>query len=218
VLEVGAKWQLFDGDLALRTALYRADKTWERNTDLESTAAILTKKRRTDGIEFEAAGRLGSQWEIFAGVALMDAKILEVAENRNAATGALILSDPKLVGQVARNTPNYTFNLWTTYKIDSRWKVAAGVESKGRRFVYQPQTTNAGALFTSSGEFNPNTAPAYSRIDAMLSFDPNRNWQLRLNVQNLFDKVYYDALYDNGGFGVPGTRRRVIGTVTYKFL
>jgi catecholate siderophore receptor len=51
----------------------------------------------------------------------------------------------------------------------------------------------------------------------MLSFEPNRTWQFRVNIQNLFDKVYYDALYDNGGFGVPGTRRRVIGTVVYKF-
>jgi catecholate siderophore receptor len=44
VLEIGAKWLLMDGDLAVRTALYRATKDWERNGDLESTAAILTKK------------------------------------------------------------------------------------------------------------------------------------------------------------------------------
>ena len=44
VLELGAKWLLMDGDLALRTAIYRADKDWERNTDLETTSAILTKK------------------------------------------------------------------------------------------------------------------------------------------------------------------------------
>lgn len=58
VKEIGAKWLLFDGDLALRTALYHAEKKWERNTDLESTAAILTKKRRTNGIELELAGRI----------------------------------------------------------------------------------------------------------------------------------------------------------------
>jgi outer membrane receptor for monomeric catechols len=54
--ELGAKWLLFDGDLALRAALYQATKDWERNGDLESTAAILTKKRRTNGIELEVAG------------------------------------------------------------------------------------------------------------------------------------------------------------------
>ena len=46
---------------------------------------------------------------------------------------------------------------------------------------------------------------------------PWRDWSLRLNVQNLTDRVYYDALYDNGGFGVPGTRRRVLLTAQYKF-
>ena len=45
VVELGAKWLLFEGDLALRAALYQATKNWERNGDLESTAAILTKKR-----------------------------------------------------------------------------------------------------------------------------------------------------------------------------
>ncbi len=218
VMEIGAKWQLFGGNLAFRTALYRADKSWERNTDLESTAAILTRKRRTDGVEFEAAGRIGKQWEVFAGLALMNATILAVAENQNATTGVITVADARLQGQVARNTPNYTLNLWTTYKLDAHWKFGGGIESKGRRFVYQPQTTNASALFSSSGVFNPNTAPAYARIDAMLSYEPSKQWGFRLNLQNLFDKIYYDALYDNGGFGVPGTRRRVLGTITYKFL
>lgn len=63
----------------------------------------------------------------------------------------------------------------------------------------------------------PSTAPAYARVDAMLSYEPNKQWGVRLNIQNLFDKIYYDSLYDNGGFGVPGTRRRLLGTVTYKF-
>ncbi len=43
VVEIGAKWLLADGDLAVRAAAYQATKKWERNTDLESTAAILTK-------------------------------------------------------------------------------------------------------------------------------------------------------------------------------
>jgi len=53
-LELGTKWLFMDGDLAFRTALYTSTKDWERNTDLESTAAILTKKRRTNGLELEA--------------------------------------------------------------------------------------------------------------------------------------------------------------------
>ena len=44
-----------------------------------------------------------------------------------------------------------------------------------------------------------------------------KTWALRLNIKNLFDKVYFDSLYDNGGFTVPGTRRTVIMTAQLKF-
>ena len=110
---------MLDGDLALRAALYRATKYWERNTDLEATASILTNKRRTDGIELEAAGRINKNWEVFAGISLMDARILEVAENINATTGAITRGNAGYIGQRARNTPRYTFNLWSTYKFVS---------------------------------------------------------------------------------------------------
>jgi catecholate siderophore receptor len=218
VLELGAKWLFFDGDLAFRTALYRAEKEYERNNDLESTAAILTNKRRTDGLELELAGRVNAKWEVFAGLALMNAKILEVAVNQdgNDAGTDLDVANPALVGQRARNTPPYTFNLWTTYKLDDKWKVGGGVEVKGDRYGYVP--SSAGAIPTLPGDtaFHPNTAPAYVRWDAMVSYEM-RKYALRLNVQNLLDNVYYDSIYDNGAFSVPGTRRKFILTGEYKF-
>lgn len=221
VLELGAKLLLMDGDLALRAAVYRAEKEWERNTDLESTATILTKKRRTDGMELEVAGRVTEHWEVFAGLALMDAVILEVAQNYQA--GVLVSADPRYKGQRARNTPTYTFNLWTTYKLGP-WKIGGGVEAKGDRYAYVPSSSNPAAFPIATGgsataaasEFSPNTAPAYARWDAMLAYE-QKHWGLRLNVQNLFDKLYYDAVYDNGGFVVPGQRRRAILTAEFRF-
>ena len=214
VTEIGAKWLLLGGDLALRTALYRANKDWERNTDLESTAAILTRKRRTDGFEVEIAGRVTDRWEVFSGLALMDAKILETATNVNATTGALTTGDQRLVGERARNTPVYTFNLWNTYKLTGNWKVGGGVEAKGKRFGYQPQQAVSSAFV--NGKFTPNTAEAYARFDAMLAYEENR-WAVRLNVKNLFDKLYWDSVYDNGGFTVPGIRRAAMLTGELKF-
>lgn len=202
VVELGAKWLAFEGDLALRAALYRANKAWERSTDLESTAAVLTRKRRTDGIELEAAGRVNDRWEIFSGIALMDAKILESSGN------------PEYAGKRARNTPRYTLNLWTTYKVGGPWKVGGGVEAKGDRQGFNP--SNNGAVPTLNGAYHPNTAPAYARWDAMLAYEQPK-WAMRLNVKNLFDKLYYDAIYDNGPFTIPGTRRTVILTTELKF-
>lgn len=216
VLELGAKWLLLDGNLALRAALYRAEKEWERNNDLEATAAILTKKRRTDGIELEAAGRITSNWEVFAGVALMDAEILEVAENVNANTGAITNANAGYQGQRARNTPPYTANLWTTYKLGSGWKIGGGAEAKGERYGYNPSGAGAVPTLPGGSEFHPNTAPAYVRWDALVGYE-QPTYAIYLNVQNLFDTVYYDALYDNGSLVVPGQGRRLILSGEYKF-
>ena len=214
VVELGAKWLLFEGDLALRAALYQATKDWERNGDLESTAAILTRKRRTKGIELEAAGRIGERWEVFSGLSLMDARILEVAENINATTGAVTVADTRFVGQPARNTPPWTINLWSTYRPAPEWKVGGGVEAKAHRYAYSP----TGAFPTAAGgtTFAANIAPAYARWDAMAAYEA-KDWTLRLNVKNLFDRLYWDAIYDNGGFATPGTRRTISLTGELKF-
>ncbi|MBV2264385.1 MAG: TonB-dependent siderophore receptor [Thauera sp.] len=205
VTELGAKWMLMEGDLALRAALYRADKEWERNTDLESTAAILTKKRRTDGLELEVAGRVTPNWEVFSGFSLMDAEILEVAPG----------ADARLEGQRPRNTPKLTFNLWSTYALGGGWKIGGGVEAKSDRYAYVPTAANANSNFV-NGKFSPNTAPGYARWDAMLAYE-QKTWAARLNVKNIFDRVYYDAVYDQGGFAIPGSGRAIILTGEYKF-
>ncbi len=201
VMELGAKWLFLEGDVAFRAALYRAEKDWERNIDLESTATVLTQKRRTDGIEFELAGRMSDRWEIFSGLALMDGVILKADDATSAG----------YEGKRPRNTPSYTFNLWTTYRLTPEWKVGGGVEAKGKRSGYQP----TGAT-SSTFVFNPNTNPAYERFDAMIAYEQPK-WTARLNIKNIFDKVYYDAIYDNGGFTIPGLRRQAILTTEFKF-
>ncbi len=223
VIELGAKWLLADGDLSLRAAVYQATKDWERSTDLESTSAVLTKKRRTRGIELEAAGRVTDEWEVFAGLALMDAKILEVSENwqvvNGVQTGAYVYGNPEYVGKRARNTPKYTFNLWSTYQLTDKWKLGGGLEAKGDRQAFNPGNSTAvvaSAAPTLNGQYHPNTAPSYVRWDAMVAYEQGK-WAYRLNIKNLFDKVYYDSVYDNGGFTVPGPRRTAVLTAEYKF-
>jgi catecholate siderophore receptor len=213
-IELGTKWLFLDGDLAFRTALYSTEKDWERNTDLESTAAILTKKRRTNGLEFELAGRITENWEVFSGLAFMDAEILEVAENVNAGSGAITKAYSGYEGKRPRNTPPATFNIWSTYKFAEKWKFGMGLEAKAERLGYNPSGV-AGSNFT-DGKFDPNKLPGYARIDAMLSYE-EKKWAVKLNVKNLLDKTYYDAIYDNGSFSVPGNSRTVILTTELKF-
>lgn len=243
--EVGAKWELFEGNLSLRTALYRAEKFYERNTDLEqANVALLSKKRHTDGIEIEAAGRISSRWEVFGGVAFMDAEIDEqvagtlrgtfaqvsggnYAAGQEANADRLVYSgkgNPFSVGKRPRNAPVYTFNLWSTYKVADNWKVGLGAEGKGERAAYglgscDTATRNATTglwTYNACSAPNVNKAPSYVRWDAMISYEQPK-YAIRLNVLNLTDKYYYDSLYENGGHVVPGTERAYQLTMDYRF-
>ena len=144
----------------------------------------------------------------------MDAEILDTAENVNATTGVITKGNLGYIGKRARNTPEYTYNVWTTYKLGGGWKIGGGVEAKGDRQGFNP--SNAGAPPTLNGAYHPNTAPSYVRWDAMAAYE-QKSWSVRLNVQNLFDKEYYDAIYDNGPFTVPGQGRRFILTGELKY-
>lgn len=200
--ELGAKWELFEGDLSLRTAVYRTIKEWERNTDVMSASSnpILSKERHTDGIELEAAGRITDNWDVFAGLALMDPEVDAVAPGKS----------DIVVGQKPPNSTDYTFNVWTTYKLGGGWKVGGGIEGKGDRAVYS--YPNSGTT-----SFNPNVAPHYIRYDAMIGYT-QKNYAVQLNVKNLFDTTYYESAYINGGFAVPGTGRTAQVTLDYKFF
>lgn len=201
--ELGAKFELFEGDLSLRTAIYRTIKEWERNTDVMSASAnpILSKERHTDGIELEVAGRITDNWDVFAGVALMDPEVDAVSAGK----------DDMYIGQKPPNSTDYTFNLWTTYKLPFGWKIGGGVEGKGERAVYSYANESA------TNVFNPNTAPSYIRYDGMISYT-DKNYAIQLNVKNLLDKTYYESAYINGGFVVPGTGRTAQITLDYKFF
>jgi len=187
-IELGAKWDLADGDLSLRTAIFRSEKTNERNTDLASpNIYLMSGKRHTDGIEFEAAGRITAAWEVFGAVALMRGKI-DVAAGTAANTQ----------GNVPINTPDYTFSLWSTYKLGN-WKVGGGVDGAGLRYGSTANTT---------------AAPAYARWDALVQYEMKKSL-VKLNIFNLFNTTYYESVY--AGHAVPGTSRALQLTFETKF-
>lgn len=187
-MEIGAKWDLLDGNLTLRTALFRTEKTNERNTDLESSPSeyLLSGKRHTDGIELEMAGRLTPEWEVFAGYSPMRANV-DISNSGNQ-------------GLWPDNTPKYTANLWTTYKWSGGWRIGGGFNSVGERILYRRGTIR--------------TAPGYTRWDALVEY-AFQKYTIKLNIFNLFNKEYADGLYP--GMYVPGTDRAAQLTLSYKF-
>ena len=189
-IEVGAKWELFDGNLSFRTALFRTEKSNERNTDLAVSVEqnLLSGKRHTQGVEIEAAGRITSNWEVFGGLAVMKGEI-------DAATG----QQANTLGKVPINTPSYTFSLWSVYRLGGGWKIGGGAEAVGNRYA---NTTNTVLV------------PNYTRWDALLAYEQPR-YEIKANVLNVFNEDYYEGVYQ--GHVIPGTKRVLLVTGKLKF-
>lgn len=195
--ELGAKWDLAEGDATLRAAVFRTEKLYERNTDaLSPDVSILYAKRHTDGIEVEVAGRLSERWEVFAGATLMDPKI-DQGWASNAPTDAN-------KGAVPKYTPKKTANIWSTYKLTDKITAGLGVYYVGKRYVAD----------SSSDQSRTRFAPSYVRTDAMLSYE-ERKYSVKLNINNLTNEKYYDALY--GGHASAAAPREFQLTVGYKY-
>jgi catecholate siderophore receptor len=176
-MELGIKWELVGGDLSLRTALARTDKYNERNTDVNQGTGefLLSGQRHTDALEFEVAGRLSPNWEIFAGLVFMNAVIDQAGSS--AASQATVGLNPGL-------TPARQGNLWSTYRIDANWRVGGGLTAVSEN---HPASANATSL--------ANTAPGYVKADALVEYQWSASNQLKLNIDNLGDTVYYSSLY-----------------------
>lgn len=191
-IEIGAKWELYEGDLSLRTALARTDKYNERNTDTataNTTNFLLSGKRHADALEFEIAGRITPQWDVFAGLGFLKAVI-----DKSTATAE--------VGQNPGLTPSRQANLFTTYRINEKWRIGSGLTAVSQNKPASSVTTT-------------NRAPGYVKADALLEYRINQDNTVKLNIDNLFDKVYYNTLYR--GFAAPGQARSVRLTLTSKF-
>ena len=194
-LEIGAKWELYDGDLSVRTALARTDKYNERNTDIDTAnnSYLLSGQRHTDALEFEVAGRINPQWDVFAGLGFLRARIDKAGSN--AAGQAEVGQNPGL-------SPTRQATLFTTYRIGDKWRMGGGITAVSQNKPANSVTT-------------ANRAPGYAKVDALLEYTINQSNTVKLNIDNLFDKVYFNSLYR--GFAAPGPERSVRVTLTAKF-
>lgn len=196
-LEIGAKWELYDGDLSLRTALARTDKFNERNTDVNQASGefLLSGQRHTNSLEFEVAGRINANWDVFGGVAFMHGVIDKAGSS--AAAQATVGLNPGL-------TPNLQANLWSTYKVGDKWRIGGGFTHVAAN---APSSANAVAL--------ANHAPAYTKYDALVEYRVNAGNTVKLNIDNLTNQVYYSSLYQ--GWPTPAALRTVRMTLTSRF-
>jgi catecholate siderophore receptor len=189
--EVGAKWDFLDGALGLRTALFQTDKTNARTTDPILGVQVLEGEQRVRGFELEVTGRPLPRWNIFAGYTYLDSRVLEALEVTNGIP---------VEGKRIQNVPENTFSLWSTYDITDQWQVGGGVFFVDQRFA---------------NNVNTNVAPSYVRADLTVAYRPIRPFELRMNVINLADTVYFDQVHPS--HVVPGAGRTFLFTGTLRF-
>ena len=188
-IELGAKLDSADKRFTTRVAVFRSTKLHERNTDPDVNLVTLSGKRHVAGAEIDVAGRLTPQWEIYASYMWMP--VANIDEGVAGSEGE---------GTRPSNTPYHSGSLWSTYQIDAKWRVGAGVNFRGR----QTPIRNPGW-----------EVPSWVTADAMVEYVMNDKVTLKLNVSNLTDKLYADHLYS--GHYTPGAGRLVQLTGNFKF-
>jgi catecholate siderophore receptor len=178
--EIGAKWDATP-DLALTTALYRLDRTNTRANDPnDPTRIVQTGSQRTDGYEFGINGTITGAWKIAGGYAHQDAFVT------SATTAA------RAGAQVAQ-VPRHTFSLWNTYQLLPRVGAGLGIIHRADMFAAIDDAV---------------VLPGYTRADAAAFFSLSDRTRLQVNVENLFDRVYFVNADSNTNIS-PGSPRTV---------
>jgi catecholate siderophore receptor len=184
--EIGAKWDGFGGKLLLTTALFRTDKTNARTPGLPGEPdLVLDGKQRVDGFEIGATGRITEDWQVIGSYTYLDSEV----RDSNTETE---------VGNRLGNVPKHSGSLWTLYKLPQGVEIGGGVRYVSSRYTNVANTRKVGD---------------YWLADATVGYDINAKTTLRLNVFNIFDERYADAL--SGGHFIPGAGRSAVATLAF---
>ncbi|HVI31196.1 TonB-dependent siderophore receptor [Phenylobacterium sp.] len=210
-LEVGGKWDLW-GRLSLTAALFRNDRTNYRvpSGDPAIPDQQLDGSARVQGVTLGASGQITEAWALFANYTWLESEVLQGASRFSAGQG---LDFTK--GDPLANVPDHAFSLFTTYDLPRDVQVGYGVTYQGRYYL------------TQHGQITGSNPPARTTIPLVrtepywvhrltVAWSPTERTELRLNVNNLFDEVYY-IRGRNNGWATPGDRRNATLTASYRF-
>lgn len=196
--ELGTKWDLLDGRLALNAAVYRTENENQFTQDAITQESIQEGKTIVDGVELSAVGQITDAWNISAGVAHMKTKQEDQQSFRD---NVMTRTDS------VRWSPEWTASLWTTYDI-AGFKLGLGA-----RYVDEQKRV----VTDSTAPANMPSIPSYVVFDAMAGYQFNENASLNLNVYNLADEEYISTLNNGGSRMTLGQERSASLTFNYKF-
>ena len=193
-IEIGAKLDTADKRFTTRLAIFQSTKTNERNTDPDSaaTALLLSGQRHASGLEIDLTGRLTPAWEVFGSYMWMPDAVIDIAAP-TAGAGDRAGERPAL-------TPIHSGTVWTTYQLNSQWRVGGGINFRSE----QSANRNPGWM-----------APAFTTADLMAEYTHNESISVKANLTNVNNTLYADSLYS--GHYIPGAGRNAQVTLNVKF-
>lgn len=201
-IEIGTKWELFDRHLLLTAALFETTKenaresqnitaattsipagcTFSPPAGVTSVSCITAGAAyRIRGIDLGVGGKITDKWSVFGGLVLMQSEVTQ-----SLAPSANKTLYPTNVGRPLANIAHESFSLLSKYQLNDTWEL-------GGQAVYRSKIYGGTLLAANQGT----SIPSYWRFDAFAEAKINKNWQLKLFVNNIFDKRYYDALYQS---------------------
>src|SRR5262249_11819899 len=135
-MEVGAKYEFFDGNLQLNGALFQITKYNARTQNADGTFTP-TGTVRVQGARAGIAGQILPGWQVFGGYTYLNARILQGITNINGVGNT--------TGNVPLNVPKDSANLWSTYTFNDTWEIGGGVFYVGARYANNQNTVQVPA-------------------------------------------------------------------------
>lgn len=206
--EGGVKFQFFEDRLRASIAAFHIKKRNVLTPDPFDPIAfsVATGEQRSQGVEFDMAGRLLPGWDVIANYAYIDTRV--TADNTF------------LVGSRVPNSALHQGSLWTTYFLqDGPLKglgAGVGMYAQGKRNgVFQcTDPANCQAPFD---------LPGYVRMDAAVYYRkpeifPKTNLLAALNFTNVLDQRYFTGTLNFREVVYTGAPFTVIGSIKLEYF
>ncbi|MBD1300460.1 Fe(3+)-pyochelin receptor FptA [Pseudomonas aeruginosa] len=186
--ETGIKGELTDGRLNLSLAAFRIDLENNPQEDPDHPGPpnnpfyISGGKVRSQGFELEGTGYLTPYWSLSAGYTYTSTEYLKDSQNDSGT-------------RYSTFTPRHLLRLWSNYDLpwqDRRWSVGGGLQAQSDYSVdYRGVSMRQGG---------------YALVNMRLGYKIDEHWTAAVNVNNLFDRTYYQSLSNpnwNNRYGEP---------------
>ncbi|MBB2496463.1 TonB-dependent siderophore receptor [Aquipseudomonas ullengensis] len=186
--ESGLKLDLFDGRLGGTVALFHIDKENVLTTDANGDS-VAAGKARSQGLDLQFSGQLSDAVRIIGAYAYIDAQVTE--------GDAAIPDGSDLLG-IARHSGS----VLAVYEFQEG--ALRGSDFGAAANYVGDRSGQAGSDFE---------LPAYSTVDLLAHYRASDEVTLGLNLNNLFDRKYYERAY-NSTWVMPGDPRNISLSLT----